>query len=102
MNTEGLQPNRRFGAPGDRRRTHILSHHQVIYVLKGSITIGLPERDQQLTLRAGDRLDLSAGVAYHAIIGSKGLVFLEAHCYSKPKTKKLATLISHNRVRPES
>ncbi len=86
MNTEGLQPNRRFGALGDRRRTHILSHHQVIYVLKGSITIGLPERDQQLTLRAGDRLDLSAGVAYHAIIGSNGLVCLEAHCHRKTKT----------------
>jgi quercetin dioxygenase-like cupin family protein len=51
----------------------------VIYVVRGSITFGLPELNQQLTLTAGDRLDLPAHVVHNAVVGSQGVVCLEAH-----------------------
>jgi hypothetical protein len=39
----------------------------------------LPELGKQLTLKAGDRLDLPAGVVHDAHVGAEGVVCLEAH-----------------------
>jgi hypothetical protein len=39
----------------------------------------LPELGKQLTLRAGDRLDLPAGTVHDAHVGAEGVVCLEAH-----------------------
>jgi quercetin dioxygenase-like cupin family protein len=50
----------------------------VIYVVQGSIAFGLPELGKQLTLQAGDRLDLPAGVVHDAVVGPQGVVCLEA------------------------
>ncbi len=35
--------------------------------------------DKQLTLKAGDRLDLPAGTVHDAHVGAQGVVCLEAH-----------------------
>jgi quercetin dioxygenase-like cupin family protein len=51
----------------------------VIYAVQGSITFGLPELGRQLILKAGDRLDLPAGIVHDAVVGSQGVVCLEAH-----------------------
>jgi quercetin dioxygenase-like cupin family protein len=51
----------------------------VIYVVQGSITFGLPRLGKQLTLKAGDRLDLPAGIVHDAHVGAQGVVCLEAH-----------------------
>jgi quercetin dioxygenase-like cupin family protein len=58
---------------------HSHSYNKVIYVVQGSITFGLPELAQHLTLKAGDRLDLPAGVVHDAEVGAQGVVCLEAH-----------------------
>jgi quercetin dioxygenase-like cupin family protein len=55
------------------------SYEKVIYVVHGSITFGLPELKQQITLTAGDRLDLPAGILHDAVVGPQGVVCLEAH-----------------------
>jgi quercetin dioxygenase-like cupin family protein len=51
----------------------------VIYVVRGSITFGLPELDEKLTLNAGDRVDLPAGTVHNALVGPQGVLCLEAH-----------------------
>jgi quercetin dioxygenase-like cupin family protein len=51
----------------------------VIYVVRGSITFGLPEPGEKLSLNAGDRLDLPAGTVHDAVVGSEGVMCLEAH-----------------------
>jgi quercetin dioxygenase-like cupin family protein len=97
LDEEGLQPYRWSNAPGDVYAAHThpfhkviyvvkgvyAAHthpfHKVIYVVKGSITFGFPGDGGQATLQAGDRLELPAGTAHDAVVGSEGVVCLEAH-----------------------
>jgi len=66
-------------APHDVYGVHRHPYHKVIYVVQGSITFHLPDMNEDVTLSAGDRLDLPAGVRHAATVGSEGVVCLEAH-----------------------
>jgi uncharacterized protein YjlB len=79
MTDEGLNPYSWSNDPFDVYSAHSHSYNKVIYVVEGSITFGLPELGQQLTLKAGDRLDLPAGTVHDAHVGAQGVVCLEAH-----------------------
>lgn len=79
MAEEGLNPYSWSNGPFDVYSAHSHSYNKVIYVVQGSITFGLPELGQQLTLKAGDRLDLPVGVVHDAHVGAQGVVCLEAH-----------------------
>ena len=79
MTDEGLNPYAWSNGPYDMYSAHSHSYNKVIYVVQGSITFGLPELEKQLTLNAGDRLDLPAGTVHDARVGAQGVVCLEAH-----------------------
>ena len=79
LSKEGLHPYRWSNAPGDVYNTHTHPYHKVIYVVRGAITFGLPEAGDKVELHAGDRLELPAGTAHNAVVGSQGVVCLEAH-----------------------
>jgi len=79
LDEEGLQAYRWSNAPGDVYAAHTHPYDKVIYVVRGSITFGLPADGTQAMLMAGDRLELPAGTAHDAIVGSEGVVCLEAH-----------------------
>ena len=79
MSEEGLSPYAWSNGPHDMYSAHTHSYNKVIYVVKGSITFGLPELGKKLKLKAGDRLDLPAGVVHDAVVGGEGVVCLEAH-----------------------
>jgi len=79
MTEEGLSPYSWSNGPHDIYAAHSHSYNKVIYVARGSITFGLPELGKQLTLNTGDRLDLPAGTVHDAMVGSQGVVCLEAH-----------------------
>ena len=79
MADEGLSPYSWSNGPHDTYAAHSHSYNKVIYVVQGSIAFGLPELGKQLTLKAGDRLDLPAGVVHDAVVGPQGVVCLEAH-----------------------
>jgi len=76
---EGLSPYPWSNGPHDVYSAHTHSYAKVIYVVRGSITFGLPELDQKHTLKAGDRLDLPAGTVHDAVVGAQGALCLEAH-----------------------
>ena len=76
---EGLSPYPWSNGPHDVYSAHTHSYDKVIYVVRGSITFGLPELGQKLTLNAGDRLDLPAGTVHDAVVGPQGVLCLEAH-----------------------
>jgi quercetin dioxygenase-like cupin family protein len=76
---ENLTPYGWANAPGDVYSAHAHAYHKVLYVVEGSITFGLPETGQQVLLRPGDRMELAAGVVHNAVVGSDGVVCLEAH-----------------------
>jgi uncharacterized protein YjlB len=79
MTDEGLNPYSWSNGPFDVYSAHSHSYNKVIYVVQGSITFGLPQLGKQLTLKAGDRLDLPAGTVHDAQVGPQGVVCLEAH-----------------------
>ena len=56
---EGLHAYQWSNRPGDVYGAHTHSYHKVIYVLQGSITFGLPDKGDKVTLNAGDRLELA-------------------------------------------
>ena len=76
---EGLSPYQWSNGPNDVYSAHKHSYDKVIYVVRGSITFGLPEAGQKLLLKAGDRLDLPANTVHDAVVGPHGVVCLEAH-----------------------
>ena len=76
---ENLKPYAWGNKPGDVYQEHTHDYPKVIYVLQGSITFGLPEEGRQVTLKAGDRLDLPAGTQHNAVVGVNGVRCLEAH-----------------------
>jgi quercetin dioxygenase-like cupin family protein len=78
LDAEGLSYYAWGNGPGDTYPAHTHAYDKVIYVVRGSITFGLPQTGQQLTLHAGDRLDLPAGVAHDAVVGAEGVAW-EAH-----------------------
>lgn len=79
MIEEGLDPYSWSNGPNDVYSAHSHSYDKVIYVVQGSITFGLPDLNQSLTLKAGDRLDLPAGVVHNANVGAEGVLCLEGH-----------------------
>jgi quercetin dioxygenase-like cupin family protein len=79
LRDEGLAADRWSNRPGDRYPAHAHTFHKVIYVVAGAITFGLTECGETVRLEAGDRLDLPAGVQHDAVVGSRGVVCLEAH-----------------------
>lgn len=79
MKSERLPYYRWSNHPGDVYPAHDHSYQKVIYVVEGSITFGLPERGEQVTLITGDRLDLPAGITHNAVVGDRGVVCLEGH-----------------------
>ena len=79
MAEQGLSPYAWSNGPHDVYSALSHSYNKVIYVVQGSIIFGLPELNKQLTLKAGDRLDLPAGIVHNAVVGAQGVVCLEAH-----------------------
>ena len=79
MTQQKLNPFSWSNSPHDTYSAHKHNYHKVIYVVRGSITFGLPALKQKIELKAGDRLDLSAGIVHDAQVGAEGVVCLEGH-----------------------
>jgi quercetin dioxygenase-like cupin family protein len=78
MLEEGFEPYRWANGPGDVYPAHRHPYRKVLYVARGSIRFDL-HPGGPIDLRAGDRLDLPAGVEHSAVVGPEGVVCLEAH-----------------------
>ena len=82
LHTEGLDATRWSNGPGDRYAAHDHAYDKVIVVERGSIRFGLPGSGgagDAIDLVEGDRLELPAGTAHDATVGSTGVDCLEAH-----------------------
>lgn len=73
---EGLPPHWWANAPGDTYGWHSHPYHKVLYCGAGSITFHT--RDEDLELKAGDRLDIAPGVEHSATVGEDGCRCIEA------------------------
>ena len=79
LRAEGLDPGSWSNGPHERYATHEHPFDKVLACASGSIRFGLPDRDEVVELRAGDRLDLPAGTRHDAVVGDLGVTCLEAH-----------------------
>ena len=79
MVAEGLDPYGWSNEPLYTYIAHTHPRHKVLYVVQGSITFGLPELGQSVTMKAGDRLDLPADTLHDALVGTQGVVCLEGY-----------------------
>lgn len=74
---EGCSPPRFWeNGPGDTYGAHSHSYHKVLFCLAGSITFHLDDGD--VTLSAGDRIDIPAGASHAATVGPQGCECVEA------------------------
>ncbi len=76
---EGLSPYAWSNVPGDTCAAHTHPYDKVIYVVRGSNTWVLPQMNQEIETRAGNRLDLPRGTVHAARVGSQDVTCLEAH-----------------------
>ncbi len=77
MEGQGLNPHTWSNEPHDIYSAHKHNYNKVIYVVRGSITFGLPIIKGQVTLHVGDRLEIPAGTVHDAQVGADGVVCLE-------------------------
>ena len=79
LRADGLDPSGWSNGPGDRYAAHDHAYDKVIAVERGSIRFGLPATAAGVELTTGDRLELPAGTAHHAVVGPAGVTCQEAH-----------------------
>jgi quercetin dioxygenase-like cupin family protein len=78
MQKDNLQPYMWSNLPNHRYAVRSHNYDKVLYVVDGSLEIHLPDSNQILILRAGDRADIPAGVRHATIVGIKGAKCVEA------------------------
>jgi quercetin dioxygenase-like cupin family protein len=78
MQKENLRPYVWDNTPNYRYAVRTHGYTKVMYVVEGIIEVTLPDSNQRVKLRAGDRVEIPAGVRHGAIIGSSGAKCVEA------------------------
>lgn len=78
MQQEGLQPYTWTNSPNHRYAVRSHGYNKVLYVLDGTLELILPDQNQRVILRAGDRADIPAGVRHGVNVGSGGVQCVEA------------------------
>ena len=78
MQKENLRPYVWDNTPNYRYAVRSHGYRKVMYVVEGTLEVTLPDSNQRVKLRAGDRVEIPAGVRHGAIIGSSGAKCIEA------------------------
>jgi quercetin dioxygenase-like cupin family protein len=78
MQKESLRPYVWDNTPNYRYAVRTHGYTKVMYVVEGTMEVTLPDSNQRVKLRAGDRVEIPAGVRHGAIIGSSGAKCVEA------------------------
>ena len=78
MQKEGLRPYQWDNSPNYRYAVRSHGYTKVVYVIEGTLEVTLPDSNQMVRLRAGDRIEIPAGVRHGAIVGSGGAKCCEA------------------------
>lgn len=78
MQDEGLRPYMSQNSPNTRQAVRSHGYYKVLYVVDGSLEIILPDSNQRVVLRPGDRMDVPAGVRHGTITRASGAVCVEA------------------------
>jgi quercetin dioxygenase-like cupin family protein len=86
LSNKGYQTTRWSNKPGHKYPVHTHDFDKVILVIRGSITFTIPRIVEEYVLHAGDRLELPAGYAHGAEVGSQGVTCIEGHTPEENET----------------
>ena len=78
MKQQGLRPYMWMNTPNHRYAVRSHGYDKVTYVIEGMVEITLPDSNQAMRLRAGDRVDIPAGIRHGTIVGTSGAKCVEA------------------------
>jgi mannose-6-phosphate isomerase-like protein (cupin superfamily) len=78
MREEGLRPYEWDNLPNYRYAVRSHNYNKVLYVLAGSLEITLPDTNERVRLKVGDRINIPAGVRHGTILGHTGARCVEA------------------------
>ena len=91
LSNKGYRTVRWSNEAGHKYPAHAHEFDKVILVLRGSITFTIPRIEEEYILHAGDRLELSAGYAHSAEVGSQGMTCLERQDIQEQKDESELT-----------
>lgn len=96
MQKEGLRPYMWTGTPNQRQAVRTHGYDKILYVVDGTIDVILPDSNQQVKLRPGDRIDIPAGVRHGTSVAMSGAKCLEASVTRQPErpTRRSRTIAS--------
>ena len=78
MQKEGMRPYLWENTPNYRYAIRSHGYAKVMYVIEGTMEVSLPDSNQRVRLRSGDRIEIPPGIRHSAIIGSAGAKCVEA------------------------
>ncbi|MGQ9887797.1 MAG: cupin domain-containing protein [Aggregatilineales bacterium] len=78
MKAQGLRPYMWTNTPNHRYAVRSHGYDKVLCVVEGALELVLPDSNQRVRLRPGDRADIPAGTRHGAIVGSNGVTCVEA------------------------
>lgn len=78
LQKEGLRPYTWDNTPNYRYAARSHNYNKVLYVVEGTLEIILPDTNQRVKLRSGDRAEIPAGIRHGMIVGSAGAKCIEA------------------------
>ncbi len=78
MEQEGLRPYAWSNGPNFRYAPRSHGYGKVLYCVEGTVEVILPDANQSVVLRPGDRMELPRGVRHATIIGPNGARCLES------------------------
>lgn len=77
MKEDGLRPYMWVNMANHRYAIRSHNYDKVLYVIDGTVEISLPDSNQRVKLRAGDRIDIPAGVRHGTQVGNTGAKCVE-------------------------
>lgn len=78
MRDEGLRPYMWMNMANHRYAVRSHGYDKILYVIDGALEVILPDSNQRVRLRSGDRMDIPSGIRHGTIVGSSGAKCVEA------------------------
>lgn len=88
MQQENLRPYMWVNMPNHSYAVRSHGYDKILYVIEGTVELTLPDTNERLSLRAGDRVEIPAGVRHGTVVGIKGAKCVEASTTSRQRAQR--------------
>jgi len=78
MQQDGLRPYKWETRPNQRYAVRTHGYAKILFLVSGTLELQLPDSNQRVKMRSGDRIEIPARVRHGSVTGSQGAVCMEA------------------------